>query len=127
MDDIFKANEGDREIEIKKLDAEYRKKLETMDKAAEKLVEGDLDKYAYKRLKENLSRECTQLRIRMDELKKTESGFNEYCRFGFSLLSDLQTYYSNATLEGKQKILGSIFPEKLVFDKNIIEPKNIVK
>lgn len=130
MEDIFKTNEGDRDFEIKNLEAEYKKKLETMDKAAEKLVLGDLDKYGYKRLKESLSRECTQLRLRIDELKKTESGFAEYVRYGVSLLSNLPQYYSNATLEGKQKMLGLIFPEKLVFDKGSYrtnEPNEIIE
>jgi site-specific DNA recombinase len=117
MDDIFKANEGDRETEIKKLEADYIKHSAMMDKAAIKLVNDELDKYAYKRLKENLSYECTEIRLRIDELKRAESGFDEYCRYGISLLSDLPHYYSNATLEGKQKMLGSIFPEKLVFEK----------
>lgn len=50
-----------------------------MDKAAIKLVNDELDKYAYKRLKENLSNECTEIRLRIDELKRAESGFDEYC------------------------------------------------
>jgi site-specific DNA recombinase len=118
MEDIFKTNEGDRDSEIKKLDAEYNKKLATMDKAAEKLVNDELDKYAYKRLKENLSKECTEIRLRIDELKRAESGFSEYCRYGISLMSNLPHYYSNATLDGKQKMLGLIFPEKLVFENS---------
>ncbi len=52
----------------------------------------------------------------IDELKRAESGFEEYCRYGISLLSNLPYYYSNASLEGKQKMLGLIFPEKLVFE-----------
>ena len=40
----------------------------------------------------------------------------EYCKYGVSLLSNLPQYYSNATLDGKQKMIGLIFPEKLIFD-----------
>ena len=115
MDDIFKSNEGDRYSEIMRLEADFDKRMTMMDKAAEKLVNDELDKYAYKRLKENLTRECNEIRLRIDQLKRAESGFDEYCRYGISLLSNLPYYYSNATLEGKQKMLGLIFPEKLVF------------
>jgi site-specific DNA recombinase len=76
----------------------------------------ELDKFTYTRLKEKLTQECAEIRFRITELKKTESGFEEYCRYGISLLSNLPYYYSNATLEGKQKLLGSIFPEKLIFE-----------
>jgi hypothetical protein len=117
MEDIFKTNEGDREAEIKRLESEYNKKMEIMDKAVEKLVLGELDKDGYNRLKEKLSIECTELRLKINDLKKAESGFNVYLNYGISLLSNLPYYYSNATLEGKQKMLGLIFPEKLIFDK----------
>lgn len=117
IEDIFKSNEGDREAEIKKLEAEYNKRLEMMDRAARKLINEELDKYAYNRLKLSLSKECTEIRVWIDDLKKAESGFEEYCRYGISLLSNLAFYYSDATLEGKQKMLGLIFPEKLVFEK----------
>jgi hypothetical protein len=68
--------------------------------------------------------------LRIDELKRAESGFAEYVRYGVSLLSNLPQYYSNATLEGKQKMLGLIFPEKLVFDKGSYrtnEPNEIIE
>src|SRR5690242_9966952 len=37
-------------------------------------------------------------------------------KWGLSLLMNLPEYYSTATLEIKQKMVGSIFPEKLVFE-----------
>jgi len=69
MDDIFKSNEGDRYSEIMRLKADFDKRMTMMDKAAEKLVNDELDKYAYKRLKENLTRECNEIRLRIDQLK----------------------------------------------------------
>ena len=35
--------------------------------------------------------------------------------YGFSLLKDLDKYYSNASIGVKQKLIGSIFPEKLIY------------
>jgi site-specific DNA recombinase len=116
MDDVFKSNEGDRDTQVKLLESEFNSKMQMKDKATEKLVNDDLDRYAYKRLTDKLTKECNEIRLQIDDLKRAESGFDEYCRYGISLLSDLTYYYSNATLEGKQKMLGSIFPEKLVFE-----------
>ena len=39
-----------------------------------------------------------------------------YVRYGFSLLNNLGAYYEQASLPVKQKIIGSIFPENLIFD-----------
>ncbi len=40
-----------------------------MDKSAKKFVNDDLDWHDYKRIKESLSRECTELRRQIAELK----------------------------------------------------------
>ncbi|HML58844.1 MAG TPA: hypothetical protein PKA85_10785 [Ferruginibacter sp.] len=55
------------------------------------------------------------------ELKAAESGFQEYYRYGLSLLSNMGQYYLAANIENRQKMLGLIFPEKLVFDNNTFQ------
>ena len=54
-------------------------------------------------------------------VKAAESGYKEYCRYGISLLSNMDHYYSTANLENRQKMLGLIFPEKLVFSNNTFQ------
>lgn len=44
-----------------------------------------------------------------------ETRFMKYCRFGIPLLINLSGFYKNASVEIKQKLLGSIFPAKLHF------------
>lgn len=54
----------------------------------------------------------------------------EYSSYSLSLLSNLKYYYSTSTLEGKQKMLGLIFPEKLVFSNNTYrtnEPNEVLE
>ena len=53
----------------------------------------------------------------------------EYMLYGITILSNMQYYYSTVTLEGKQQMLGSIFPEKLIFSENnyrTAEPSEII-
>ena len=87
-------------------------------RATKKLVNDEIDKDDHKTLKESLVKETACLKIRIADLKETESGFMEYLRFGTTLLGNLPYYYSTATLENKQKIICSIFPEKLIFSEN---------
>ena len=42
----------------------------------------------------------------------------EYLRYGTKVLGNLSYYYSTATLKNKQKIVGSMFPEKLIYSEN---------
>ena len=121
MEDVFKTNEGDRNSEIKKLEAEYKKQVDFMDLAAEKLVIGDLDKEAYNRMKINNEKKCAEIKSRILEYKSTESGYMEYAKYSISLLSNISSYYNTASLENKQKMLGLIFPEKLFFRNNTFQ------
>ena len=121
MDDVFKTNEGDREAEVKKLEKLISENQQTLDRAVKKLVDDVLDKYGYNRIKENVARENADYRTRIAELKAAESGYQEYCRYGFSLLSNMGHYYSAANIENRQKMLGLIFPEKLVYNNHTFQ------
>jgi len=118
MEDVFKTNEGDRDAEIKKLQGEVTKKNEMLEKATKKLINEEIDRIDFKRVKDSLTKESIELQLRINELKKADSGFMEYSSYSLSLLSNLKHYYSTSTLENKQKMLGLIFPEKLVFCNN---------
>ncbi len=89
-----------------------------LDKATRKLISDELDKEGYNRIKNSLQKETTNLKVRISELKETESGFMKYLTFGVTLFGNLPYYYSTATLEEKQAMLSSIFPEKLIFSEN---------
>lgn len=55
------------------------------------------------------------LRKKIELQEISETGFMKYCRFGIPLLSNLSGFYMNASIEIKQKLLGSILPAKLHF------------
>jgi site-specific DNA recombinase len=129
MEGTFKANEADRESEIIRLGNEINKKSELLDKASRKFINDEVDPVDYKRLKESIQREITETKARVSGLRVIEDDYMEYLRFGVTFLGNLQYYYSTATLENKQRLLGSIFPEKLIFNENIYrtaEPNEIV-
>ena len=58
------------------------------------------------------------LQQRKSDMETMDTAFNQYLKWGCSLLADLPSYYNGASIEVKQSIVGSIFPEKLVFDNN---------
>lgn len=118
MENVFKSNGTDREVEILKLENEIGKNTEMLNKATKKRVNDEMDMDDFQRFKASLTKETADLRTKIAELKDTESGFMEYLRFGTTILGNLKYYYSTATLEGKQKIFGSIFREKLIFSEN---------
>ncbi len=46
----------------------------------------------------------------------TKSNYDQHMEFGLSILTHLSIYYERAPIEIKHKMIGSIFPEKLIFD-----------
>lgn len=116
MEDIFKTKEGDRDKEIisnQKQLSELEAKLLKID---EMFVNGDLEKDSYQRIKASTKSEIQRLQIQISRLKYTDTNFMKYCRYGMSLLSNLDFHYQQATPYVRKKLLGSIFTGKLVFE-----------
>ena len=51
----------------------------------------------------------------MNNLEIADTAFENYARYGMSLLKDLIWYFQEAEPQARRKLLGSIFPAKLVF------------
>ena len=51
----------------------------------------------------------------MNDLEVADTAFEKYARYGISLLKDLTWYFQEAEPQARRKLLGSIFPAKLVF------------
>ena len=92
MDDVFKTNEGNREAEVKKIQDAIDKNRWRLDKATTKLLNEEIDKNDFKRIKERIARESYDYPKQISDLKAAESSYREYCRYGISLLSDMNHY-----------------------------------
>jgi len=60
-------------------------------------------------------------------LASGDENFEGYLSFSCSLLKNLDTAYRKANLEIKQRIIGSIFPGKLIFEETNIEPQKSLR
>lgn len=116
MQDIFKEKEGDKTGELHSITGEIVRIEEKMFTTDEKFVEGMLAADSYNRLKESYASKKNALERRRRDLADMDSNYMQYARFGLSLLTQLPECYAESPLEIKQKIVSSIFPEKLVFE-----------
>ncbi len=124
IEDIFKQNDGDNATEIKKLQKSIDDNNEFMNKTRAKFINDDIDKSDFNAIKERISQENIRFESKISDLKNTESGFSEYCRFGLSLACNMDEYYKASEIEEKQLLLGLIFPEKLKYFKNKFQTIN---
>ncbi len=115
MEDIYKTNEGDRDKEIKKLHTKKAENTALLKNTAMGLAKGEVDKFVYNVVREKVNEEGREIERKISEYEKMDSGYKEYCKFGISLLNNLNEYYTAASLDNKLKMIGLIFPEKLVY------------
>lgn len=116
MEDIFNEKEGSRATELARIDREITQVQDKLFKTEEKFIEGEIPKDSFTRLKERYDQELHRLRREQVEVTEHEQGFDKYLRYCLSLISDLGSYYTNATLEGKQKLIGSICYGNFVYE-----------
>ena len=85
-------------------------------KGEKKYINDELEKDSYLRLKESFKKEEYELRDHLAELQSTDSEFMENMKYGCSVLSNLRHSYDSVDVDAKQKFIGSIFPQKLIFE-----------
>lgn len=119
MGTIFKANESNREQEIKKLKEDLvsaNKKLASLE---EKYVLNEIERDSYSFMKPRFKDEISKLREKLSDLESKETNFTRYLNSGINLLQNLRLYYEAASVPNKQKLIGSIFPENFSIENGI--------
>jgi site-specific DNA recombinase len=118
LEDVFKTNGNEREIEKNRLEKEIASLEERLEIAAEKNMNGIWDDATYIKTKRRIDEQLNELVVRHATLKSMPTEFAKYISYSTSLLSDLPGYYKAASVGTKKKLVGLIFPEKLRFENN---------
>ena len=116
MEDVFKRDDAQRQNEINTLESQINKLRERINGVEDKFIDNLIDDETYKKAKARYEQNISELLKRKAELESRDSNFFKYVNYGFSLLKDLPEYYLKANIEIKQKLISSIFAEKLVFE-----------
>ena len=117
MEKVFEAKEGSREEQLEKLRKEIGLNEGNLLKLDRKMyVEETMEADSYKRLKKQMMEAMENSKREMDQLQTMDTSFEKYCRFGMNILTNLDYYFDEASLEVKRKMLSSIFPGKLTFE-----------
>lgn len=117
VQDIFAEHGEDREAQIANVDANLLKIEKNLADLDERYFRGEFEKDSFLRLKKRFTERQREFEKRRRELERLDTDFDRYLRYGLSLLTTLPRSYAEAPLEVKQKLIGLIFPEKLVYDE----------
>ena len=116
--DTYKNNEGDRKKRIYEIDSEIQKIKQTITEAENRLFEAKLDLETFNNGKERYTKAIHDLQYEKEELKNLDADLMKQIDFSFGLLQNLGNLYEHSSFEVRQGLVGSIFPENLIFSKN---------
>lgn len=116
MEKLLLSSNGDSKVEAKKLKSKIQDTKKRLESIQDLLVDGTIAPDDYKSMRNRYQSNLLDLQEKLSGIKLTKSKFEEYLLSGLSFMQNLSNSYKNSTVVMKQKIIGSIFPEKLTFD-----------
>jgi site-specific DNA recombinase len=112
---------------LRKIQEEIETCKEKIKKARNLRLEGEIDAADFVEIKKEYEPEIVKLSEKQSEIASMNSYSSRYAEFGFHLLRNLDKYYETADIEAKQKLVGLIFPEKMIFENNQFRTKRLRK
>jgi len=115
---LYKNGGQSSEQETQKLKVEIQKNKERLSNAQQLLLDGTLDPSDYKEIKNRYEPIISQLEIRLRGLSQDNADLDEMIAYGRKFFKKMDKLYLEGTLTVRQQLIGSMFPEKLIFEKN---------
>ncbi|MEY4125935.1 MAG: hypothetical protein RL737_124 [Bacteroidota bacterium] len=118
LEDHYNSKEESKYNQILKVQLE-KKEIEKKESILmDKLIENVIDNEAYSITKHRLDSKLLELNEVETNLNLEEKDLREHLKFGVFLFKNLNSLFENSPISIRQKLLGSILDEKLIFDKN---------
>lgn len=112
----FEKADSFKKEELKKKQNALEHATKEKDSLMSYLLSGVVSKEDYLRTNAGLNNTIINLEGEIATLKETDSTYQLFLKNGFDLLRDMRSSFKNYSPEVKQKVIGSIFPEKMIFD-----------
>jgi site-specific DNA recombinase len=125
LKDEFNNNKEDNQKNVQKVEAEIKKYEQRLNNAQTLMLDGEIDAREYRSIKGKYEEILNNLKAEKLNLELVEDDFLKYMEWNVSFLKSLDKSYESASLPIKQQIIGSIFPEKLIFEENEVRTTRI--
>jgi site-specific DNA recombinase len=115
---LLQGNNESNKQELTNVLRDKEKQSQRLKNARELMLDGEISTTDYKQMKGDIEESLTRLSIEENSLRHNAIDYTPQINFSVNFLCNIDSYYHLATIEGKQRIIGSIFPDKLVFHEN---------
>jgi site-specific DNA recombinase len=111
--------------ELTKIDEEINRNNHRLQNAQHLMLDAEITAADYKEIRVKISVANDELFRKKANVSSSHDDFREHLKVGATILRNIDLFYQNATLSEKQLIIGSVFPEKLIFEKNEFRTKRM--
>lgn len=129
LKDKLKKNNGNCKSEMEKINKEIAKNNQRALNARTLMLDGEINPNEYKEIKIDIETSITNLTRDLNKLSNGVLNLDEKIDNCVNLLSNISNYYKQKDTATKQRIIGSIFPSKLIYEKSAVrtlEMNNVV-
>ena len=116
LEDYYKTSKQSQYNDMKRVELEIESLDTKKSKLLEKLLEEVISDEVYKKHNGSIEKELTEKRNELSNLKDYEKDLSEYINYGLKLIQNLETLFEQSNVNVKNKLLSSIFDEKIEFD-----------
>ena len=118
MKKMYKVNNQDVRVDLQDMNKETEKQKQRLLNARALMLDGEIKPDEYREMKTDIEGCIIRLQFQQVELKTGMENYDEKIDFCVNLLQNIDEIYKEADTELKQHIIGSIFPDKLIYEKN---------
>jgi len=116
LQDEFRTKTKAQREDVRQVKAALEKANSELSNARKLILSGDIEPSEYRVIKSDYEKKITGLESKLMELSKQSTNIEPLLDKAVAALSSLDILYEKANNKSKREIIGSIFPEKLVFD-----------
>ncbi len=80
------------------------------------MLDGQLEPSDYRDIKSRFEKTVMELEKKKREISSLDFNLNEYMTSALEIVENLPKYFTRADLKAKQQLIGSVCPEKLIFE-----------
>lgn len=117
----FGESNDDRLVNIQKIQQDIEKNKARTNKAMQMMLDGEIDSSEYKAIKSRYDEINTTLIRQRASLELDKVDYSSKIQKSFNLLKHIDKFYSEASVDIKQKIVCLMFPEKLIFKNDRLQ------
>jgi site-specific DNA recombinase len=116
LEDHYKTSKQSQYNDIKKVKSDIQGLELKKDKLMDKLLDEVISNEVFKKYTKNIDKDLSERRNELSNLKDYQKDLSEYINYGLKLMQNLETLFELSNVNIKNKLLSSIFEEKIEFD-----------